>query len=102
MDTLITGTRHRSLIEDCEEDDDYGEVVHPVGSTFVVGEALHVESCEQPIPHGEKGHVCGQMYAVLWEQALDANGNQCPAAGCKGMWTVWSADEIRTEAEEVK
>jgi len=97
----MTGKRFRTLIEDREEDDDYGEVIHPIGSTFVVGEPLHVEKCD-PADHGEKGHCCGQMYAVLWEQAVCvATGEACTPELCVGMWTIWSTDEIGKFAEEV-
>ena len=98
----LTNRRFRTLIRDCEEDDDYGEVDHPIGSTFVVGEPLHIEKCHPDPGHGVKGHVCGQMFAVLWEQAVTKSGEAVPPEGCKGMWTIWSADEIGQNAVEAK
>lgn len=97
-ETQLTGRRFRSLVRDSEEDDDYGAVEHPVGSIFVVGEPLHVERCDGD--HGAKGHVCGQMYAVLWENAVARDGVAVPPEGCRGMWTIWSAGEIAGNAQE--
>jgi hypothetical protein len=81
--TLI-GKRFRTLVVDGECDDDFGEVTHPIGSTFVVvGEA----------------NVSSGYYIVAWEQAIDANGKSVPAYG---MWTLWTEDEILTQSEEVQ
>jgi hypothetical protein len=103
MVTYQRGTRYRTRIQDREEDEEYGEVTHPIGSTFLIGEPLHTERCDARGngAHGSEGHVCGQMYAVLWEQAVDASGQPVPADGCVGMWTIWSADEIARDAERV-
>lgn len=98
---MMTGKRFRTLVADMEEDDDYGEVTHPIGSTFVVGRPLHLEECDAAT-YDEAGHVCGQMYAILWEQAVcNATGEACTPELCRGMWTIWSVDEITRDAVEV-
>ena len=85
--TNLTGKRYRSLIADSENDEEYGEVTHPIGTTFTVGEPLHLE-----------GGV--QTYAVLWDAAIvTATGAPVPPEGCKGMWTIWLADELANQAE---
>lgn len=78
------GKRFRTKIRDGEEDEEYGEVTHPIGSTFVV---------TQQLSHGKDPE-----FMVAWEQAVNAEGDDVPA---KGMWTCWSESELINDAEEI-
>lgn len=82
---LWIGKRFRTKIRDSEEDEEYGEVTHPIGSTFVV--ECRLEGGNDP------------SYMVAWEQAVDSKGNAVPA---EGMWTCWSETELEHDAELVE
>lgn len=81
------GQRYRALTRDKEEDEEYGECVHPVGSIFTIKERSHIDTD-------------GDMFwIVAWEgTAVDSQGRDVPAAG---MWTIWSSSEITAEAERL-
>jgi hypothetical protein len=84
----LSGKHYRTLFQDMEEDDAYGEVLHPIGSTFTVGKLLS--------GYGEP------HYAILWEQAVvAATGEVVPPKACEGMWTCWTPEEIAKQAEEI-
>jgi hypothetical protein len=80
----LTGKRFRTKLADNEDDDDYGEVSHPIGSTFIVGD-YHLEN--------------GGQYDVAWEYAVQVStGKSVPS---EGMSTYWTTEEIATQADEL-
>lgn len=79
------GKRFVTLVPDMEEDDEHGEVKHPVGSTFIVMNQVN------------EGSVPAE-FNVAWDYA-EKDGVSVPA---DGMWTIWTADELATEAVEVR
>jgi hypothetical protein len=84
----LSGKHYRTRFQDMEEDDAYGEVLHPIGSTFTVGKLLS--------GYGEP------HYAILWEQAIvAATGEVVPPKACEGMWTCWTPEEIAKQADEI-
>lgn len=82
----LIGKRFRTLVPDMEEDDDYGEVTHPIGSEFTVHQFNHHDK------------TYGDHFDVLWHHAVNADGQEVDP---RGMWTVWSEKEIAEQAVPV-
>jgi hypothetical protein len=104
MSKLI-GKRFRTLIPDYEEDEEYGEVTHPIGSEFIVVANLDYQWGEP----GDKGY--GYAHSVSWQgtalpgswqggkkKLFVVTGTPVPA---EGMWCIWTDVEIARDAVEV-
>lgn len=67
--TITVGTRIRTRVADCDNDEHGDERAIPIGT---LGTVLHVAEGE------------GELYDIAWDN---------------GAWTCWSLDELREDAD---
>ncbi len=86
-DPLI-GKYFRTKVRDSEEDQEYGECIHPPGSVFQVARRIEESEIDSSTP----------SYAVAWQgtSIQEDTRNEVPSLG---MWTIWTRKEILELAE---